>query len=366
MSIRLLAVAIVGVIISCQLPVANTFSFKLSRLLYDDDSNNHGEYQRPVFPRRDLKEEFGEAAYQCLVESALAVEDGVCFNEDVQKLEIENDIDGNQVPTTSPVESDNGSNIHGEAYEYGVDVSFPMHDSFPRQDTLDNRLEFYKNFMQGCRNYYPSNPKACFDSEVDRLDMNLNQPPVMQNYTTLGFQKTRAPDNLMKLLKKFWIDNQERATEEKWYPGDTHTNHWKAKTHMLNVENPHLEGGGMALKNKIWEAAENTLSRWMETDKYPLTPTSLYGIRMYSEGAVLAPHVDRLPLVMSAIINVAQDVEEPWPLELYGHDGKAYNVTMEPGDMLLYESHSVIHGELCCFVLCCVIDYYCYIDVMMD
>jgi prolyl 4-hydroxylase len=52
-----------------------------------------------------------------------------------------------------------------------------------------------------------------------------------------------------------------------------------------------------------------------------------------------------LPLVSSAIINVAQDVDEAWPLEVYSHDGKAYNVTMEPGDMVLYESHTVIHGR---------------------
>lgn len=47
----------------------------------------------------------------------------------------------------------------------------------------------------------------------------------------------------------------------------------------------------------------------------------------------------------SAIINVAQDVDEPWPLEVWGHDGKPYNITMEPGDMVLYESHSLIHGR---------------------
>ena len=41
----------------------------------------------------------------------------------------------------------------------------------------------------------------------------------------------------------------------------------------------------------------------------------------------------------------SQDLDEPWPLEVYGHDGKAYNVTMEPGDMVLYESHSVLHGR---------------------
>ena len=62
-----------------------------------------------------------------------------------------------------------------------------------------------------------------------------------------------------------------------------------------------------------------------------MTQCSLYGVRVYYEGSVLAPHVDRLPLVSSAIINVAQDVDEPWPLEVIGHDGRAENVTMMPG-----------------------------------
>lgn len=62
-------------------------------------------------------------------------------------------------------------------------------------------------------------------------------------------------------------------------------------------------------------------------------------------GAILAPHVDRLPLVSSCIVNVAQDVDEPWPLEVIDREGKAVNVTMEPGDMVLYESHSLIHGR---------------------
>ena len=55
--------------------------------------------------------------------------------------------------------------------------------------------------------------------------------------------------------------------------------------------------------------------------------------------------VDRLPLVSSAIIQVAQDVNEPWPIEVYDHSGRAHNVTMSPGDMVLYESHTVLHGR---------------------
>ena len=50
-------------------------------------------------------------------------------------------------------------------------------------------------------------------------------------------------------------------------------------------------------------------------------------------------------LTLLLLVNVDQDVNEPWPLEVYGHDGVAINITMEPGDMVLYESHSVIHGR---------------------
>jgi len=67
--------------------------------------------------------------------------------------------------------------------------------------------------------------------------------------------------------------------------------------------------------------------------------------QVYKNGAVLNPHCDRIPLISSAIINVAQEVDEPWPLEVYDRYGNAVNVTMNPGDMVLYESHSLIHGR---------------------
>ena len=59
----------------------------------------------------------------------------------------------------------------------------------------------------------------------------------------------------------------------------------------------------------------------------------------------MALHVDRMPLVTSTVINTAHDAQKLWIMELWGHDGKAYNVTMEVGDTLMYESHSVVHGR---------------------
>ena len=100
--------------------------------------------------------------------------------------------------------------------------------------------------------------------------------------------------------------------------------------------------GGKAFKEAIWAEAKPVIEEWTGME---LQQTSLYGIRAYTEGAVLSPHADRLPLVSSCIINVDQDVDEPWVLEVYDRNDRAVNVTMEPGDMVLYESGTLIHGR---------------------
>lgn len=253
-----------------------------------------------------------------------------------------------------------------EPVEYGVDVSFPMqyvepstnypwlpHNMDPSvpvpeeykdmvPQPLGNKQEFYRNYVQGCRDAFGKKGSRCNQNELDRVAMTLRQPQSMQNYTKVGYKKLKAPPEVWKLIKKFWDTNKDTRKPENWGIGNTYTNNWDAHSEMVSVEDSGLRGGGSALKKKIWDAAKDTISEWTGQE---LTECSLYGIRVYYEGSVLAPHVDRLPLVSSAIINVAQDLDEPWPLEVISHDGKAENVTMEPGDMVLYESHSVIHGR---------------------
>jgi prolyl 4-hydroxylase len=111
---------------------------------------------------------------------------------------------------------------------------------------------------------------------------------------------------------------------------------------MVSVEDVNLVGGGFDFRDKIWAMANNIIQEWTGQLSFP---TAVYGIRVYKEGSILTPHVDGLPRVSSMIVNVDQDVDEDWPLEVIGHDGKAYNVTMGPGDIVLYESHSIIHGR---------------------
>lgn len=143
------------------------------------------------------------------------------------------------------------------------------------------------------------------------------------------------PRHLMKQLEEFWGAHKDNQSQEKWPLGNTYCNHWESPTSVLTL-------AGNSLRNSLIHAVQEILEAWSGQS---LVFTSLYGIRIYEEGAILAPHIDRLPLVTSAIINVAQDLDEPWILEVIGHDGEAHNVTMSPGDMVLYESHSVIHGK---------------------
>ena len=145
------------------------------------------------------------------------------------------------------------------------------------------------------------------------------------------------------MLQQFWDANHKENEEvEEWGPANVFTNHWDVPTYFVDTKNFRYPHGGGKLTWEVETETKTILENWTGQK---LKLTSLYGIRVYKEGAVLSPHVDRHPLISSAIINVAQDVDEAWPIEVIGHDGKAYNITMEPGDMILYESHSIIHGK---------------------
>jgi hypothetical protein len=204
---------------------------------------------------------------------------------------------------------------------------------------LGDRQGVYDDFMNGCRKVYG---ESCDLYENDRIVMNLRQPQSMVNYTSTGFKHIKAPDDLYNILKTHWELNKDQKKPEVWAKGNIYINHWDAPTYMVSVEDEDFAGAGQELKEAIWDAAKPIVEEWTGME---LQPTSLYGIRAYTEGAVLNPHADRVPLVSSCIVNVAQDVDEDWVLEIYDRAGNAVNVTMEPGDMVLYESGSLIHGR---------------------
>lgn len=70
------------------------------------------------------------------------------------------------------------------------------------------------------------------------------------------------------------------------------------------------------------------------------------GIRTYQTGSYLIDHVDREDThAVSAIMNVDQDIDEDWELEIFNLDGEMKRVAMQPGEMVFYESAKCMHGR---------------------
>jgi len=221
-------------------------------------------------------------------------------------------------------------------YHYGVDYSFPMQ----RYQTRDNFFKArYDKWMSEC--YAAYSQRECDATERARLEMSLTQPPHHVNFTKIGFKKRKAPKELFHEILDFYEKHKDKGKKaEQWPRGNTYVNSWNTPTYMVSFEDTE---SGRSLRNRILMVLNPILSEWVGGRE--LEPTSLYGVRVYERDAYLATHVDSFPRVTSAIIQVAQDVDEPWPIEIIGHDGKAYNVTMEPGEMAMYESHTILHGR---------------------
>lgn len=223
---------------------------------------------------------------------------------------------------------------------YDIDSSWAIQSNTLAQTFGESKQKLYDDYLQGCREAIEANHSG-YCGDEGRLNMNIHQPMSMRNYTRLGFHKIKAPPEIYSLIREFWGKNNE-SQEIEWSHVNVYHNMWDVPPTICNVQEEKFEGGGYELKMKIWDKVLEVLEEW--TGKY-LAHCSIWGVRSYHNGSILAPHVDRNPLISSAIINVAQDIDEDWPLEVWGHDGKPYNISMEPGDMVLYESHSVIHGR---------------------
>ena len=210
----------------------------------------------------------------------------------------------------------------------------------------DDKQAMYDNHIARCREAAGPKDRAdahCYVDEYHRMQMNMFQPRSMYNYTQKGFHKLRVPNDLFAAIKAFWDINKDKEGEVEWEDKiSPYHNHWDTPPTFIKIQDQKFPGGGPDLAAFVSDRVRDVLEEW--TGQF-LSGSSVYGIRIYHNDSILTPHVDRIPLIASAIINVDQDVDEPWPLEVYDHNGLAHNVTMEPGDMVLYESHSVIHGR---------------------
>lgn len=67
-----------------------------------------------------------------------------------------------------------------------------------------------------------------------------------------------------------------------------------------------------------------------------LFPTYNY-FRLYNNESILEPHTDRPACEYSATLNIGYDGDYNWNIWIEGNDKKEYEVTLKPGDALIYK-----------------------------
>jgi len=179
------------------------------------------------------------------------------------------------------------------------------------------------------------------ESQQERWDGMLNLAAaglILPNFTRLGWHVVREPPQELRAV-------------------------WQ-KLHKTLHEG--LQGSGPRAESRVDQIAGNdtkmvpigSLAREAHAELMPmhrawaggieLRPTSVYGLRVYQYGNTLTMHVDKAPQgthIISSILHVDRDVDEPWPIVITGYDGRTVEVDLQPGELLFYESAKCIHGR---------------------
>lgn len=156
------------------------------------------------------------------------------------------------------------------------------------------------------------------------------------NYTQVGFKKEKLDDQLFEKINKFYISNLKNNKPEfveGGYVEIKETGEFGSDVIELSDE----------LRNEIHNSLKPQLETWSKTE---LIPTFVYGIRVYKKGSVLIPHRDKLKThIISAIINIDQEIDEKWPLFIEDNYYRKHQVILNPGEVLFYESGRLVHGR---------------------
>jgi len=157
----------------------------------------------------------------------------------------------------------------------------------------------------------------------------------IKTFTKKGFKKSNLDNELFKKLNSFYKEKKDKFTDEYVAGGFIQSDISEVPSSLLDLTDD--------LRQDIHSSLKKPLEEWSQSN---LEPTFVYGIRDYKEGAVLVPHRDRENThIISAIINIAKDVDEDWPLVIEDHFYRKHEIFLDPGEVVFYESARLLHGR---------------------
>ena len=162
-----------------------------------------------------------------------------------------------------------------------------------------------------------------------------SEAELIPNYTSTGFKKETLNNELFEKIKAFY-DEHKKNSEVEIVEGFIHTSQdQQPASRLVNLSE--------SLKQEIHMDLQPLLEDWSNTR---LDPTFVYGIRIYVRDAILKEHRDREQThIVSAIINVDQEVDTDWPLIIEDHHYRKHQIILNPGEVLFYESARLKHGR---------------------
>lgn len=168
--------------------------------------------------------------------------------------------------------------------------------------------------------------------------------------TKEGFRIYKIPRPLFHRMTRWYAENETAAVPE-LIPGRFIASTQRRPASSL-LETP------TALRTELKAALLPLAQGWC---RRRLKSTYAYGMRIYHRGATLQLHRDRIEThVVGAILNIHQETDEDWALEIDDHSYKRHSIVLRPGEMLLYEGAKLLHGRPTPFRGKCFVNHFCH------
>lgn len=169
-------------------------------------------------------------------------------------------------------------------------------------------------------------------SQEARSDRNRRVLPAL---TPEGYARVRMPERLFRVLARWLRHRAGTAKPEAEVESVVRSTQGGPPSRLVRLESESL------LARAVLARMQPQLEAWCGE---ALVPESIYGVRVYGEGAVLYRHVDHVEThVASAVLLIAQDLDRPWPLVVEGAEGQRHEMVLQPGDALLFEGARLPH-----------------------
>jgi len=211
-------------------------------------------------------------------------------------------------------------------------------DGYPNINSMHQALPVLKGYKAVITKWFRSHDRqtdlgTSSESSTKMFLKSANE--YIPTFTLNGFEKLQLPKTLFTRVSDFYQEHKTRSQKEHVPGGFISSQSGAQASSLVNLSE--------ALRAEVHDTLKPMMENWCNKT---LEPTYVYGIREYHHGARLKTHRDRQEThIISAILNVSQEVLEDWPLLIEDNAYRQHQVLLKPGEMIFYEGGRLLHGR---------------------